>query len=167
MELVKYEGVKFDANGLSLTQRMDLEKGADFALSLGKVESASNWWIGDFLLGMEALHGEPFAQVIPEGKASSWLVYHWVSERVKPSTRRASLSWSHHSIVASLLTERQTIFLDRAESEGLSVSSLRKLIKAEKGVLEESVLKHITCPSCGFTFEEVQDETTKRKGKRS
>jgi predicted Zn-ribbon and HTH transcriptional regulator len=144
---------------------MDLEEGQKFALGLDSMESGFNWWCGDFILCMEALHGELAAQIIPENKAHSWSVYRWVAERVKPTTRRPSLSWSHHSIVASLLTERQTIFLDRAETEQLSVSALRKLIKAEKGVLEESVLKRITCPSCGFTFEEVQDETTTRKGK--
>ena len=156
MELVKFDGVKFDVNGLSLTERMDLEKGADFAVSLGKVESASSWWIGDFLLGMEALHGEPFAQVIPEGKASSWLVYHWVSERVKPTTRRQSLSFSHHQVVASLLTERQNVFLDKAEAEALSVSSLKKLIAKEKGKVEESKLIDRECPSCGWKWQEVE-----------
>jgi hypothetical protein len=142
---------------------MDLEEGQEFALALDSMESGFNWWCGDFILCMEALHGELAAQIIPENKAHSWSVYRWVAERVKPSTRRPSLSWSHHSIVASLLTERQTIFLDRAENEQLSVSALRKLIAKEKGKVEESKLTDRVCPSCGYKWQEVQDETTKRK----
>jgi hypothetical protein len=170
MELVKSNGVKLEATSLSLTRRMDLEEAGQFVMGLDSMESGLAFWIGDLLNALEALYGESYAQVIPEGKAHSWRVYKWVCDRVKPQTRHGpetGLKFSHHQIVASLLTERQTIFLDRAETEQLSVSALRKLIKAEKGVLEESVLKRITCPSCGFTFEEVQNETTIRKGKHT
>jgi len=167
MELVKGNGVKLESTSLSLTRRMDLEEAGQFVLGLDSMESGLAYWVGDLLNALEAIHGESYSQVIPENKAHTWMNYKWVAERVKPGTRRQSLSWSHHQQVASLLSERQVIFLDRAETEGLSVSSLRKLIAREKGKVEESVLKQITCPSCGFTFEEVTNETTKGSRKHT
>jgi predicted Zn-ribbon and HTH transcriptional regulator len=164
MDLMKTNGIKLESTSLSLTRRMDLEEAGQFVLGLDSMESGLAYWVGDLLNALEAIHGEAYTQVIPENKAHTWMNYKWVSERVKPTTRRPSLSWSHHQQVASLLTERQVIFLDRAEKEGLSVSSLRKLIKTEKGKVEESKLVDMECPSCGYKWQEVQDGT-KRAGK--
>lgn len=156
MELVKSNGVKLESTSLSLTRRMDLEEAGQFVLGLDSMESGLAYWVGDLLNALEALHGEAYSQVIPENKAHTWMNYKWVSERVKPTTRRSSLSWSHHQAIASLLTERQEIFLAKAESESLSVSSLKKLIAKEKGRVEESKLVDRECPSCGWKWQEVE-----------
>ena len=156
MNLVQSNGVKLESTSLSLTRRMDLEEAGQFVLGLDSMESGLAYWVGDLLNALEAIHGEAYSQVIPENKAHTWMNYKWVSERVKPTTRRASLSWSHHQQVASLLSERQVIFLDRAEAESLSVSSLKKLIRAEKGKVEESKLIDRQCPSCGWKWQEVE-----------
>ena len=156
MDLVKSNGVKLETTSLSLTKRMDLDEGAQFVLALDTLESSYAWWIGGFLNAMEALHGEAYTQLIPEGKAHTWLVYKWVDSRVPHSIRRGpktGLSYSHHQAIASLLHERQEIFLDKAEAEHLSVSALKKLIKAEKGKVEEPKLQLIVCPLCGGEFE--------------
>jgi predicted DNA-binding protein len=151
MELVKSNGIKLEATSLSLTKRMDLDEGAKFVLGLDSMESGVSYWIGDCLNALEALHGEAYAQVIPDGKAHSWAVYKWTCSRVKPETRRATLSFTHHMAVASLLHERQEIYLKRAEDEQLSVSALKKLVKGEKG--KETKIKLMTCPKCGESFE--------------
>jgi hypothetical protein len=135
---------------------MDLEEAGQFVLGLDSMESGLSYWVGDILNSLEALHGESYAQVIPEGKAHSWMVYKWTCSRVKPETRRPSLSFSHHQVVASLLTERQNIYLTKAESESLSVSALRKLVAKEKGKVEESKLVDRQCPSCGWKWQEVE-----------
>lgn len=155
MELVRQNGIKLEATSLSLTRRMDLEEAGKFILGLDSMESGISYWVGDCLNALEALHGESYAQVIPENKAHSWAVYKWTCSRVKPETRRASLSFSHHMAVASLLTERQSAFLDKAESESLSVSSLKKLIAKEKGRASEKEknLMPVVCPKCGAEFE--------------
>lgn len=153
-DVVKSNGVKLDATSLALTKRMDLDEGAKFVLGLDSMESGVSYWIGDCLNALEALHGESYAQVIPEGKAHSWAVWKWTCSRVKPETRRARLSFSHHQAVASLLHERQEIFLQKAEEEQLSVSGLKKLVAGEKG--KEPKIKLITCPLCGGDFEVKQ-----------
>ena len=130
-DIVKQNGVKFESNCLSLTRRMDLDEAQRFVMGLDSMESGLNFWIGDFILAIESMHGEAAAQIIPEGKAHSWNVYRWTADRVKPATRKANLSWSHHAAVASLLHERQEIFLQKAEAEQLSVSALKKLVKGD------------------------------------
>ncbi len=169
MELVtQTNGIRFEPNCLSLTRRMDLQEGAEFIRGLDAMESGFSWWIADFLNSMEALHGESFSQLIPEGKAHTWIVYKWVGSRVKAGTRRANLSFSHHQAIASLLTERQAIFLQRAEDEKLSVSSLKRLVKGEKGKApKDSVTRLMECPKCGWEWEEIVNESTKRTGTRS
>ena len=159
MDLMKTNGIKLESTSLSLTRRMEIDEAQKFVLSLDTIESSSSWWIGDFLNAAEAIYGEAYAQLIPEGKEHTWAVLKWVCDRVKPETRRGpdtGLRFSHHQLVASLLTERQTIFLDRAEAESLSVSSLRKLISREKGKVEESKLVDRECPSCGWKWQEVE-----------
>lgn len=153
MELVKSNGVKLESTSLSLTRRMDLEEAGQFVLGLDSMESGLAYWVGDLLNALEALHGEAYAQVIPENKANTWANYKWVAERVKPQTRRGNLSWTHHQAIASLLTERQEVYLKKAEEEHLSVSALKKLVKGEKGKVEEPKVKLITCPLCGGDFE--------------
>lgn len=158
-ELVKSNGIKLDSSSLSLTKRMDLEEGAKFVLGLDSMESGVSYWIGDCLNALEALHGESYAQVIPEGKAHSWAVYKWTCSRVRPDMRRPSLSFSHHQAVASLLHERQEIFLKRAEEEQLSVNALKKLVKGEKG--KEPKINLIVCPACGHSWEEGSEDPKK------
>ncbi|MEO5367733.1 MAG: hypothetical protein H7831_15515 [Magnetococcus sp. WYHC-3] len=151
-EIAKSNGVKFEPTGLSLTRKMDIEEAQRFVNSLDAMESGVSYWTGDFLLAMEALHGENAAQLVPPEKAQSWNVYRWVCSRVKPETRRPKLSFSHHIVVASLLTERQQIFLEKAEQEQLSVSALKKLVAKDKGKKEKPP-KMIECPSCHVSFE--------------
>ena len=152
MELVKSNGIKLEATSLSLTRRIELPEATQIITQIDTMESGMAWWVGDLINALEAMHGEAYAQVIPEGKESTWLNYKWVAERVKQETRRPSLTWSHHQQVASLLTERQEIFLDRAEQEQLSVSALKKLVAQDKGKKEKPP-KTIECPACHVVFE--------------
>lgn len=154
MDLVKSDDVRFDRTSLQLTKRMELDEAQKFITGLDALESGFSWWIADFLNSMEALHGESYAQLVPEDKASTWAVYKWVGSRVKPATRRSSLSFSHHQVVASLLTERQEAYLRKAEEDKLPVSNLKRLIAEEKGKEpKQPKTIPITCPSCGAEFE--------------
>jgi len=152
MELVKSNGIKLEPTSLTITRRLNMEEGGQIADQMAAMESGIQWWVGDLLNAMESLHGEVYAQVVPDGKADTWRNYKWVSDRVKMNTRRGSLSWSHHQAVASLLSERQAIYLDRAEAEHLSVSDLKKLIAEEKGKPEKAP-RMIECPECHAMFE--------------
>lgn len=152
MELVKSNGIKLEATSLSLTRRIELPEATQIITQMDTMESGLAWWVGDLLFAMSNVHGEAYTQLIPEGKESTWLNYLWVASHVKQETRRPTLTWSHHQTVASLLTERQEIYLARAEEEKLSVSALKKLVAADKG-RKEKPPKMVTCPNCQVSFE--------------
>jgi hypothetical protein len=78
------------------------------------------------------------------------------------SRRRDNLTWCHHAAVASLRSEEQEIWLDRAIALRLSVADLRiELKSARRGAerVADSVLDQpgaavepdrISCPNCGY-----------------
>ena len=71
-----------------------------------------------------------------------------VSERVPRSTRRASLSWSHHRAVAALPPAEQKTWLKRAATEGLSHAALRDALREGEPAGTPSV-----CRCCGRAYE--------------
>ena len=133
--------------GLQITRVISWDEAQAFTASIDDLESGLQFGIGDWLEYCEQTFGENYAQLIPEGKESSWLVYKWVASRVK--NRSGKLSWTHHRVVAGLLTERQEVYLRMAEEQSLSASALNKLIKEGK----EQKVTMITCPLCGGAFE--------------
>jgi hypothetical protein len=91
--------------------------------------------LGDALTFGEAAYGEEFAQAIDltrkvlQLSEKSIKNASWICASIAPSLRRETLTFSHHEVVAPLDPEEQSEFLDQAESENLTVSALRKIIK--------------------------------------
>jgi hypothetical protein len=91
--------------------------------------------LGDALTFGEAAYGEEFAQAIDLTRKVLQLSEKtiknasWICSSIDPSLRRETLTFSHHEVVAPLEPEEQSEFLDQAESENLTVSALRKIIK--------------------------------------
>ena len=96
---------------------------------------SANWWIGDALAEGEAMLGESYAQV--EEVAERFGIHRdrlrqcqWVAERVPPSIRSTSLSWTHHYRVASLPPDEQLRRLGEAAAEEWTSNDLRRAIAA-------------------------------------
>jgi hypothetical protein len=91
--------------------------------------------LGDALTFGEAAYGEEFAQAIDLTRKVLQLSEKtiknasWICSSIDPSRRRETLTFSHHEVVAPLDPEEQSEFLDQAESENLTVSALKKIIK--------------------------------------
>ena len=91
--------------------------------------------LGDALTFGEAAYGEEFAQAIDltrkvlQLSEKSIKNASWICSSIAPSLRRETLTFSHHEVVAPLEPDEQSEFLDQAESENLTVSALRKVIK--------------------------------------
>jgi hypothetical protein len=91
--------------------------------------------LGDALTFGEAAYGEEYAQAIDltrkviQLSEKSIKNASWICASIAPSLRRETLTFSHHEVVAPLDPEEQSEFLDQAESENLTVSALKKLIK--------------------------------------
>ena len=84
----------------------------------------------------------------------------YVASRFDMRRRRQNLSWSHHAELAALDPDQQDYWLDRAESERLSVRCLREEVRrarrleTAKAELEAPAEPHeseddIVCPHCG------------------
>lgn len=60
--------------------------------------------------------------------------YRWISRSVKPSNRIDGVSFAHLGAVASVPSEDQKPYLERAKREHLSVSALKSVIRKERKV---------------------------------
>jgi hypothetical protein len=120
---------------------------------LGRMHQSLRFAIGDWLMYGERLFPEQWTQaaeclgISEEGMRE----YLRVSERVPRSTRRKSLSWSHHRAVASLDPPEQKDWLRRAVDEQLSHHALRDALRSG-GVSPRAAAYPARCRCCGKEF---------------
>jgi len=121
---------------LILPDDLPLEAWEQTGETLGRVDSARQWWIGDWLNYGEWRYGEKYAQGMDAtGLDYSTLnSYRWVCERIENVRRRTNLSFGHHEAVAAFDAADQDEWLDRAEAKGWSVYELRKQIRNRAAV---------------------------------
>jgi len=111
--------------------KLSRERAEAIGALLGHMYESVRFALGDWLLLVEALFPEEFSQMSEvlglseEGRRE----FMRVSERVPRSTRRASLSWSHHRAVAALPLAEQKAWLKRAAAEDLSHAALRDALR--------------------------------------
>lgn len=105
---------------------------------LGRIDTATKWWIGDWLLTGEQLFGEQAYQAIealtPNISEDTRMRYINVAQRVPPERRRPELSWSHHKAIAALPPGEQEDYLERASSEHWSAKELGEEVRNRDGV---------------------------------
>ncbi len=106
---------------------------APIGQTLGDIDRAVPWYIGDWLRYGERTYGETYVQAASEtGYSPNYLAnLLWVCNKIPPDRRRHHpLSFGHHQVVAALDEAGQEYWLDMAETQGLSVKDLRAAIKA-------------------------------------
>jgi hypothetical protein len=123
-------GINFERTGLSIPHGLAFERWEMLVEELLAVEQGQRWWLGDALNYGESIYGEKYAQAIDlSGLSYDTLAdYCYVARNVARATRRECLSWSHHKVVAGLPVAEQTIWLQRAEDEGLTTRELREQV---------------------------------------
>lgn len=101
---------------------------------LGRMNRSCSWWVGDWLAFGEGVFPDRYAQAAAAtGLAEQTLLNRvYVCKNIPPSRRRAALSFSVHSEVASLPAKEQKQWLDRAERQGMSQKELRAAMKATR-----------------------------------
>jgi hypothetical protein len=124
------------------------------------------WWIGDWLLYGNERFGERYARAarITGYDVQTLMNMVYVASRFGVSERRAELSFSHHAELAALDPEAQSYWLQRAETEGLSVRDLRQELRSQRKALKESDgaslppasvdSDEMICPECGSRITE-------------
>jgi len=122
--------------GLVVTGSPTLDEWIETGDKLRTVESGLQWCRGDWLCYGEGRGdwGERYTQAMEEtGKDYDTLQHYWyVSGRIEFRRRRRNLEWSHHQEVAPLEPEEQDTWLDLAEQNEWSRTTLRRAIKESK-----------------------------------
>jgi hypothetical protein len=104
---------------------------------LANLNTSIQWLIGDWLVhGENQRYGSAKELAERLGRTDGSLhQYAYVARRIEFSIRIENLSFGHHQVVASMDTQSQTQWLEKAKNEGWSVAQLRKAIKiANKGI---------------------------------
>ena len=154
---------------------------------LGVIGRSAGWWIGDWLRYGNARYGDRYARAsrITGYDTQTLMNMVYVASHFEPSRRRESLSWSHHAELAALPQEEQDWWLDRAETDRLSVRCLREEVRRERrmtearrqgelpagagelpagagelpaGAGEPASAEHVHCPTCGTALTVAQGE---------
>lgn len=131
------QGMKFTKTSLTIDPATPYDNWESIGEQLNQIEGAIQWWIGDWLNFGERKYGEMYAQAVDESQVRTWQQYKWVANAIE-SSRRRELSFSHHVEVASLEPNEQEYWLEKAESEGMSKSTLRQAVKHAKLLLNPS-----------------------------
>jgi len=134
-----------------------------YGRKLGVMGRSAGWWIGDWLAYGNHAFGERYARAsrITGYDAQTLMNMAYVASRFHPSRRRGKLSWSHHAEIAAMQPDEQDHWLERAETDRLSVRCLRESIRRERNRRKDpepapTGAHHpdVKCPECGFVFHE-------------
>lgn len=115
--------------GLEVEGKPDFEEWMDYGQSLKVLDgTARQFAIGDWIvMGFDTYeHGkwDAVQQVWPGYERHTLEVYQTVSKSIKSFIRMKDLSWSHHSVIASLPENKQSYWLEQAIKNKWSVSTL-------------------------------------------
>lgn len=128
---------------------------------LGSIGRGSKWWLGDWLRHGSNRFGDRFSEA---ARATGYdrgtlRTIAWIASRVDASVRKDKLTWDHHVAVASLDQEAQAHWLERAQSDGLTVTDLKQELRTrEKGEARGATASDADearsgggtdCPHCG------------------
>jgi hypothetical protein len=154
----------------SAAEDMSFAEWLEYGRRLGVMGRSAGWWIGDWLTYGNHVFGERYVRAsrITGYDSQTLMNMAYVASRFDASRRRGRLSWSHHAEIAAMEPEEQDLWLERAESDRLSVRCLREGIKRERlrkkkadeeSAASEAVAAHgedpdadLVCPSCGHVF---------------
>jgi hypothetical protein len=129
--------------GIEIPTGLPHDEWVDVGVRLGdltahteRVASALSWAIGQWLAWGEHTWGEKYAQASDVlGLAEQTLMnMQYVVEAFGGKPLRPSLSFAHHSEVASLPAATRAAILGRAESEGLSAREVRGLAQVTRAL---------------------------------
>lgn len=138
------EHLEFTRTGVRQVGTPTIEEVTSRFHAIGAVDAAVQWWIGDLAMIGERVNVNIDSKVYDDLEEATGLAREtvrkckWTSESVNSGNRLPELSWTHHFQVAALPEPEQKEWLQKAVEDGLSVSKLRRAIKAAK--YEEPIL---------------------------
>jgi hypothetical protein len=134
--------------GLQIPQKFSYERWLDIGRQLADLASSSAWCLGDWLTYGEIAFNGRYREAIERTSLDYQTLrnYAWVAKRFPMSRRRDTLSFGHHTEVASRPVPEQDFWLRKAEEHGWSCKELRRNLRAslkergddDQGELESS-----------------------------
>jgi hypothetical protein len=155
---------------------MSFSEWQEYGRRLGVMGRSAGWWIGDWLTYGNHVFGERYVRAsrITGYDSQTLMNMAYVASRFDVARRRGKLSWSHHAEIAAMEPEEQDYWLERAESDRLSVRCLREGVRRERlrkkaedeaaeresCATDEAELMHadMVCPECGHVFPNGSDD---------
>jgi hypothetical protein len=140
--------------GMVFSKDIDYDEWYRLMQTLGRLETAFQFAIGDALNYGMSKYGEKYSNAIDAtGFAYQSLAnWTWVSKSVSIDNRVSGLSWSHHRAVATCHESEQHSILLSAQARGISASDLLSEIQGETE--EKKPTKSISVPP-GWTTDDV------------
>ncbi len=130
LALVKCRASRYE---LEIDDNLSMKEWKNNLRILRVVNDAVQFWIGDLINFGREKYGIGYVHESMEKfeyEKQTLKDYRWVAEKVQPSLRKDTLSFSHHKEVAFLETDdEKKSWLDIASNKNLSVRDLRKEIR--------------------------------------
>lgn len=134
--VVQLPYTKLYKNGLEIDQNIDHKQWSELTVSINLIRGSTMWWWGDLLNFGERKFGEMYGSAMDSAKMSYGTLANasFVCSRIQFSRRHENLTYTHHQEIAIAFSDEveQDKWLDRAETEKLSVIELRKAIRLSK-----------------------------------
>lgn len=154
--------------GLSLPEGLEIDQWKQIGHKLFQCRESLMFWIGDWINYGEATYGNKYEEAKKVFGAESELYGGYdeitlrraasVCAKVPVVLRRTSLTFGHHSVVATLPQSDQKKWLKQAEDEKLSVRALTELIR---GKLKEKAATQVNATHDVFIFERWINEAVR------
>lgn len=124
--------VEVTETGWRPTRALSRDEWEAVGRDLLRMGRAWQWWVGDWVLYGERRFGETYADAIEMTGMEYQTLRNVVSvsRAVDVSRRRDNLSWSHHAEVAGLEPGQQDEWLERCDTDGLTVERLRSALRS-------------------------------------
>jgi hypothetical protein len=163
-------GAHFNPTELKLDAGLSETEWSNIGRAITHVESASKWWIGDWLRAGSKAYGKRATfdlarQATGNDKQVLWLYSH-VASRFEPHRRVAALSFSHHTVVAALPPEVADRLLHEAVELGLTSDQLYKMGRDECGKKRTYTLEKLKVYLSDETLEILKELSQSSNNKR-
>ena len=140
--------------GMSFSNDLEYDEWYRLMQTLGRLETAFQFAIGDALNYGMSKYGEKYSNAIDAtGFAYQSLAnWTWVSKSVPLDNRVSGLTWSHHRAVATCSASEQQSLLLSAKARGISASDLLAEVQGEPE--EKKHPKAVSIPP-GWTVDDA------------
>ncbi|ONI76410.1 hypothetical protein ALI144C_35305 [Actinosynnema sp. ALI-1.44] len=130
--------------GVGLTKRtsftlppgVPMDEWSRIGRQIDTIAASSSWWLGDWLIYGQSQYPDLYKRAVEQTALDYQTLrnYAWVARQYPVARRRAALSFQHHAELASMTTDEQDQWLDRAEKFGWSRNELRNRVRASRRV---------------------------------